>query len=85
MCKKYDSGYPRLKIFDVTGQDENVFSKLLTFDLESRNSIIQVYDDIKDRLPNESWITNSGILGAWGGKHRGSNTSCLLNIYRIAC
>lgn len=52
--KKYDSGYPRLKIFDVTGQDENVFSKLLTFDLESRNSIIQVYDDIKDRLPNES-------------------------------
>ncbi len=54
MCKKYDSGYPRLKIFDVTGQDENVFSKLLTFDLESRNSIIQVYDDIKDRLSNES-------------------------------
>lgn len=35
------------------GKDENVFSKLLTFDLESRNSIIQVYDDIKDRLANK--------------------------------
>jgi hypothetical protein len=52
--KKYDSGYPRPKIFDVPGQDENVFSKLLTFDLESRNSIIQVYNDIKDRLANKS-------------------------------
>ncbi|MES9779296.1 SMI1/KNR4 family protein, partial [Bacillus thuringiensis] len=36
--KKYDGGYPRPKIFDVPGRDENVFSKLLTFDLESRNS-----------------------------------------------
>lgn len=50
--KKYDGGYPRPKIFDIPGQDENVFSKLLTFDLESRNSIIKVYEDIKDRLPS---------------------------------
>ncbi|MGH1048793.1 MULTISPECIES: SMI1/KNR4 family protein [Bacillus] len=48
--KKYDGGYPRPKIFDISGQDENVFSKLLTFDLESRNSILQVYEDIKDGL-----------------------------------
>ena len=63
MCKRYDSGYPRPKIFDVPGQDENVFSKLLTFDLESRNSIIQVYDDIKDRLPNKVYPFGKDSFG----------------------
>ncbi|QWI47060.1 SMI1/KNR4 family protein [Bacillus mycoides] len=61
--KKYDSGYPRPKIFDVPGQGENVFSKLLTFDLESRNSIIQVYDDIKDRLANKVYPFGKDSFG----------------------
>jgi cell wall assembly regulator SMI1 len=61
--KRYDSGYPRPKIFDVPEQDENVFSKLLTFDLESRNSIIQVYDDIKDRLPNKVYPFGKDSFG----------------------
>ncbi|GAB6427705.1 SMI1/KNR4 family protein [Bacillus luti] len=61
--KNYDSGYPRPKIFDVPGQDENVFSKLLTFDLESRNSIIKVYDDIKDRLANKVYPFGKDSFG----------------------
>ncbi|PEE11070.1 SMI1/KNR4 family protein [Bacillus cereus] len=61
--KKYDSGYPRPKIFDVPGQNKNVFSKLLTFDLESRNSIIQVYDDIKDRLANKVYPFGKDSFG----------------------
>lgn len=61
--KKYDSGYPRPKIFDVPGQDENVFSKLLTFDFESRHSITQVYDDIKDRLANRVYPFGKDSFG----------------------
>lgn len=61
--KKYNSGYPGPKIFYLHGQDENVFSKLLTFDLESRNSIIQVYDDIKDRLANKVYPFGKDSFG----------------------
>ncbi|PYE92929.1 SMI1/KNR4 family protein [Bacillus sp. 196mf] len=61
--KKYDGGYPRPKIFDVPGRDENVFSKLLTFDLESRNSIIQIYEDIKDRLANKTYPFGKDSFG----------------------
>ena len=61
--KKYDGGYPRPKIFDVPGRDENVFSKLLTFDLESRNSIIQVYEDIKDRLVDKVYPFGKDSFG----------------------
>ncbi|CAM4193710.1 hypothetical protein BAMA_23985 [Bacillus manliponensis] len=51
--KKYDGGYPRPKIFDIPEQDENVFNNLLTFDLESQYSIVQRYENIKDRLVNK--------------------------------
>ncbi|EJR75885.1 SMI1/KNR4 family protein [Bacillus cereus] len=61
--KKYDGGYPRPKIFDIPNQDENVFSKLLTFDLESRNSIIQVYEDIKDRLVDKVYPFGKDSFG----------------------
>ena len=63
MCEKYDGGYPRPKIFDIPNQDENVFSKLLTFDLESRNSIIQVYEDIKDRLVDKVYPFGKDSFG----------------------
>lgn len=48
--KKYDGGYPRPKIFDIPGQDENVFSNLLTLHVNDEYSIIQKYENIKDRL-----------------------------------
>ncbi|MBJ7994131.1 SMI1/KNR4 family protein [Bacillus mycoides] len=48
--KKYDGGYPHPKVFDVPGQDENVFSDLLTLHIEDRYSIVQNYEGIKDRL-----------------------------------
>ncbi|MGY1462023.1 SMI1/KNR4 family protein [Bacillus toyonensis] len=60
---KYDGGYPRPKIFDVPGQDENVFSKLLTFDFESSNSIIKVYEDIKDQLPDNIYPFGKDSFG----------------------
>ena len=34
--KKYDGGYPHPKVFDVPGQDENVFSDLLTLHIEDK-------------------------------------------------
>lgn len=40
--KKYDGGYPRPKIFDVPGQDENVFNDLLTFHIEDEYSIVKI-------------------------------------------
>ncbi|WP_044783808.1 SMI1/KNR4 family protein [Bacillus thuringiensis] len=61
--KKYDGGYPRPKIFDIPNQDENVFSKRLTFDLESRNSIIQVYEDAKDRLIDKVYPFGKNSFG----------------------
>ncbi|MDZ5606196.1 SMI1/KNR4 family protein [Bacillus pseudomycoides] len=48
--KKYDGGYPRPKIFDIPGQDENVFSDLLTLHVEDEYSMVQIYENIKDRL-----------------------------------
>ncbi|HHB2075694.1 TPA: SMI1/KNR4 family protein, partial [Bacillus cereus] len=48
--KKYDGGYPRPKIFDVPGQDENVFNDLLTFHIEDEYSIVKNYEDIKEEL-----------------------------------
>ncbi|MDA1776414.1 MULTISPECIES: SMI1/KNR4 family protein [unclassified Bacillus cereus group] len=48
--KKYDGGYPNPKVFDVPGQDENVFSDLLTLHIEDKYSIVQNYKSVKDRL-----------------------------------
>ena len=48
--KKYDGGYPNPKVFDVPGQDENVFSDLLTLHIEDKYSIVQNYNSVKDRL-----------------------------------
>ncbi|MCU5201634.1 MULTISPECIES: SMI1/KNR4 family protein [Bacillus cereus group] len=48
--KECDGGYPRPKVFDVPGQDENVFSDLLTFHIEDEYSIVKNYEDIKDQL-----------------------------------
>ncbi|MCC2336771.1 SMI1/KNR4 family protein [Bacillus tropicus] len=48
--KKYDGGYPNPKVFDVPGQDENVFSDLLTLHIEDEYSIVQNYKSVKDRL-----------------------------------
>ncbi|MDG0891825.1 SMI1/KNR4 family protein [Bacillus paranthracis] len=48
--KKYDGGYPNPKVFDVPGQDENVFSDLLTLHIEDEYSIVQNYNSVKDRL-----------------------------------
>ncbi|MEI4800390.1 SMI1/KNR4 family protein [Bacillus sp. FJAT-51639] len=48
--KLHDGGHPRPKAFDIQGQDGSAFSNLLTFDLESQYSIIQRYENIKDRL-----------------------------------
>ncbi|SCM02824.1 SMI1 / KNR4 [Bacillus cytotoxicus] len=48
--KKYDGGYPNPKVFDVLGQNENVFSDLLTLHIEDKYSIVQNYEGIKDRL-----------------------------------
>ncbi len=38
-------------------------SKLLTFDFESRHSITQVYDDIKDRLANRVYPFGKDSFG----------------------
>lgn len=51
--KKYDGGYPLPHTFNIQGQGADVFNKLLTFDLESKHSILQVYEDVKDRLINK--------------------------------
>lgn len=48
--KKYDGGYPDPKVFNVPGQDENVFSDLLTLHIEDEYSIVQNYNSVKDRL-----------------------------------
>ncbi|MGG0238072.1 SMI1/KNR4 family protein [Bacillus rhizoplanae] len=48
--KKYNGGYPLPNTFDIIGQGEDTFNKLLTFDLESKHYILQTYEDIKDRL-----------------------------------
>ncbi|KFN04741.1 SMI1/KNR4 family protein [Bacillus clarus] len=51
--KKYDGGYPHPKVFDVLGQDENVFSDLLTLHIEDKYSIVQNYEGVKDRLSDK--------------------------------
>lgn len=37
--KQYDGGYPNPKIFDIPGQDENVFSDLLPLHVEDKYTI----------------------------------------------
>ncbi|SFC85380.1 SMI1 / KNR4 family (SUKH-1) [Bacillus sp. 491mf] len=48
--KQHNGGHPRPKVFCIEGQEDSSFSNLLTFDLESQYSIIQRYENIKDRL-----------------------------------
>ncbi|MGR5976266.1 SMI1/KNR4 family protein [Bacillus paranthracis] len=48
--KEYDGGYPRPKIFDIPGQDENVFNDLMTFHIEDEYSIVKNYEDVKEEL-----------------------------------
>ncbi|EJV81090.1 MULTISPECIES: SMI1/KNR4 family protein [Bacillus cereus group] len=61
--KKYDGGYPHPKVFDVPGQDENVFSDLLTLHIEDRYSIVQNYEGIKDRLVDKVYPFASDPFG----------------------
>ncbi|UOY92403.1 SMI1/KNR4 family protein [Ectobacillus sp. JY-23] len=49
--KKYDGGRPNPRVFCIAEQGKNIFHNLLTFDLDDNHSIIQVYEDICDRLP----------------------------------
>jgi hypothetical protein len=48
--KEYDGGYPRPKVFDIPGLDESTFNDLLTLHIDDKYSIVQRYENIKDRL-----------------------------------
>ncbi|WP_336769970.1 SMI1/KNR4 family protein [Bacillus bombysepticus] len=48
--KKYDGGYPRPKVFDIPGLDESTFNDLLTLHIDDKYSMVQRYENIKDRL-----------------------------------
>ena len=51
-CAKENHGSnPSLQIYDFNGHREAVFNSLLSFNPESSNFILAVYNDVKDRLP----------------------------------
>ncbi|MFC4620417.1 SMI1/KNR4 family protein [Camelliibacillus cellulosilyticus] len=50
-CARINSGgYPSLEAFDFEGREEAVFNRLLSFHAESKDYIVKVYNDIRDRL-----------------------------------
>lgn len=46
---KNDGGYPNPNRFDLDGSEE-IFNNLLSFDEEDISNILDVYNDVKDRL-----------------------------------
>lgn len=50
--KKFNEGSPINNIFDTDKSKERVFANLLSFNLDSKISIISVWEDNKERLPN---------------------------------
>ncbi len=45
-----NGGFPKPNCFEVIDGNEEVFNNLITFDLSSKYSILNIYDGIKDRL-----------------------------------
>ena len=50
--KKYNGGTPKNNIFDTQESNERVFSNLLSFNVDNSHSILSVWEDVKDRMPN---------------------------------
>ncbi|MFC4620414.1 SMI1/KNR4 family protein [Camelliibacillus cellulosilyticus] len=48
--KRNDGGSPIPNVFDIKEQEPDILNNLLTFDLDSKHSIINVCKDIQDRL-----------------------------------
>ncbi|CAM3914800.1 1,3-beta-glucan synthase regulator [Bacillus luti] len=61
--KKYDGGYPRPKVFDIQGLDESTFNDLLTLHIDDKYSIVQKYENIKDRLMDGVYPFTSDSFG----------------------
>ncbi|WP_373231865.1 SMI1/KNR4 family protein [Cohnella sp.] len=53
---KYHGGSPSLEIFQISGHGKAVFGYLLSYDPDSSNYILEVYNDIIDRLPDKKVI-----------------------------
>ena len=50
--KKFNGGSPVNNVFDTEKTHERVFSNLLSFNLEGTTSILTVWEDNKERMPN---------------------------------
>lgn len=50
--KKFNGGSPINNIFDTDKSSERVFSNLLSFNLDSKYSILSDWEDNKERMPN---------------------------------
>ncbi len=61
--KKYDGGYPRPKVFDISGQDESTFNDLLTLHIDDKYSIVQRYENIKEWLVDRVYPFASDSFG----------------------
>ncbi|GAB6742401.1 SMI1/KNR4 family protein [Bacillus cereus] len=61
--KECDGGYPRPKVFDIPGQDESTFNDLLTLHIDDKYSIVQRYENIKDRLVDRIYPFASDSFG----------------------
>lgn len=51
-AKRNHGGSPSLQIYDFDGHQEAVFNSLLSLNYEYDNYILDVYDNVKDRLVN---------------------------------
>ena len=51
--QKYDGGYPTPDTFNIPNQDENSLNNLLTLDSNKKYSILETYNNTKDRLPDK--------------------------------
>ncbi len=50
--KKFNGGSPVNNVFDTEKTSERVFSSLLSFNLEESTSILAIWEDTKERMPN---------------------------------
>ncbi|WP_309260312.1 SMI1/KNR4 family protein [Bacillus cereus] len=51
--QKYDGGYPTPDTFNIPNQDENSLNNLLTLDSNKKYSILETYNNTKDRLSDK--------------------------------
>jgi hypothetical protein len=50
--KKFNAGSPVNNVFDTEKTSERVFSNLLSFNLDKDTSILTIWEDNKERMPN---------------------------------